>query len=224
MQQKNAEDVDDVIDLAADAFRERLDDLGETESGAYPFYALRLSRPSPLVPQEIALIEALAAAYDRDTTYYEIGAGVGFLALALAAHGYCAVAIESDTRRVRAAEHIRARVAAARPELETRFFVEQMRFGADPLPRPGPKENRIVALCTNLVNGWSHENAGLLASELGRFDATIVDLLLFGVKRERDQAQEVLDIFAGMDSETFFDMGLKGAGLYARFAGDGSAR
>lgn len=209
--------VSDVIDLAADTFRLRLETMGETDSGAYPFYTLRLSRPSPLVPQETALLDAITNHYDFGTTFYEIGAGVGFLALALASKGYCAVAIESDKRRVDAAMHIREKVTAAYPELGKRFFVEQTRFGSDPLPLPGPTENRIVAVCTNLVNGWSHENSALLAQSLSEFDESIVDVLLFGIKRTRDQVSEVLDILNGMSNDTLLDMNLKGAGYYMRF-------
>lgn len=209
---------DEVVDYAAEVFRQRISDLGDDESGAYIFYVSKLGNNMPLSPQEKALIETIERNYGKDSTFYEVGAGVGFLCLALAALGFHAVAVDTDHRRIVAGQHIRDEVAKKYPQIATRLDVQKVRFGAERPDRFGPEGNRQVAISTNLVNGWTHENGGLVAEELSRFDDCIVDLLMFGIKRDRTDADQVRAMFAGKSSDVFLDLGLKGAGLYCRFS------
>lgn len=210
---------EEVVDYGAEVFRRRIDDLGEEESGAYTFYASKLGNNMPLSPQEKALIAVIQKNYSTRTTFYEVGAGVGFLCLALAAVGYRAVAVDADPRRILAGQHILDEIAKKYPKVAARFGVEKVRFGSERPTRFGPKSHKQVALSTNLVNGWTHENSDLVVAELSLFDDCIVDLLMFGIKRDRSVAHQVADMFSSKKPSEFLDLGLKGAGLYYRFSG-----
>ena len=67
---------------------ERLRRMGEAESGASRFYAVRLERGTLFSDYDIALADALAAWHDAPGIVHEIGGGFANLSMLLSALGF----------------------------------------------------------------------------------------------------------------------------------------
>lgn len=203
-----------ITGIAADIFRKRIETLGEVESGAYAFYVNKLKRGDHLTRREHALIEELIRSHRPETTYFEIGAGVAFFSIALAAAGIPVVAVESDPRRVTSIKCIRDELVVLYPDLASLFDVEKVRFGVESVTSSGDPSRKRVAICLNLANGWIRDNQSLVVQELMKFDEFVVDMMRFGDLRDRSRAQEVISMFPKTRSALFVD---HGNGMYYRF-------
>jgi hypothetical protein len=207
----------EIISFAADVFRDRLNRLGELESGAYAFYKNKLERGDHFTDRESALVHAIKNTYEPKTAFFEIGAGAGFFCIALAAEGFPAVAVEADVRRVCAAEDIRDALVAKYPALEPIYHVQKVRFGAESPSHERFAGHKRVAVCTNFVNGWTRNHYDLVVAELMKFDEFILDVAMFGEKRDSTRRHEVIDMFPQTISSLFLDSGIEMAGIYFRF-------
>jgi hypothetical protein len=215
-----------VLQVAGDAFRDRVVQMGERESGAYGFYKNRLERGECLPAREWALVDSIRNLYGSGhALFLEIGAGVGFLSMALAATGFHAIAVEADPRRFQAAEYLRGILVKSWPELDRRLLNELVRFGesspqCDVFDDISANSVTTVGVCTNLVSGWARQNYSHLVREMLKFDQFIIDVLTFGEKRDRQQKDEVLAMFPTVRTELFLDsMASTGgtSGMYYRF-------
>ncbi|WP_417788602.1 hypothetical protein [Terasakiella pusilla] len=199
--------LENVLELATDAFSERIASLGKTESGAYDYYAARIENNCLLSADEAKLAQQLAETYPKDTIFYEIGAGAGTLCLALAAYGYRCVAIESDRRRFEAALDIQESLSAYLPDFENYFMVEQAIFGVDPVLYMSSLTGPKVGVITNLVNSWVDEKAPLIIGSLSKFQEAVFNPLRIGHNRTIGEQDEILNLIEGADPVLFMDMG-----------------
>lgn len=159
----------------------RLDAMGEEESGLYRYYRRRVEDGVGLRGYEHHLLERFAA----EKRVFHVGCGVGALTTGLARAGVRCIGFEFDERRFAAAEALRAELAPVlHYELRPRSF-----------PRALRRDDRTAAavlLFTNAESSWIEANAGLVIQAMHRFARTVLDLRVFGDRREDEEAREAL--------------------------------
>jgi hypothetical protein len=182
----------------------RLAELGEKESGASNFYAVRIGRGELFANYERALVEALQErGLPREV--HEIGGGFGTLSWLFAALGLRAVCLEHDRRRFAGAEALWVALAMADAKLAARLELRRESFPSTALAPRG-----ATALITNLVFTTAPEvRAGIIAA-LARYPEVILDVDRFLVSSGPDERPALLDEFAraGLLGEPFLDMGV----------------
>jgi hypothetical protein len=78
---------------------DRIRSLGETESGAYPYYSALSKNQEMLNSVDLWLIDYIFEKYPEESKIHEIGCGAAQLGHALSSLGYNVIASEVDSRR-----------------------------------------------------------------------------------------------------------------------------
>src|SRR5262245_13749745 len=89
--------------LLVQVLQHLIDREGESETGAYNFYKVRVQRGQLFVASEIALARELLKGRLNITRVDEIGCGFGQLMFLLGWNGYKAIGFESERQRIRTA-------------------------------------------------------------------------------------------------------------------------
>ena len=185
---------------AADAIilqvmRDRLRDMGETESGAYGFYKRRVEAGAMVTPAEARLAARLLEA-DPDLSHmHEIGAGIGTFSIALAASGVHSLAIEKDRRRYGAMEAIQAQLHKDAPQTGAHFEIAQEFFGYR--EDEAQARARAIVVSTNLVATLSDEQQADILRGMAQYRYAVVDVQRFVTMRaEAAEFEALFAVFA----------------------------
>ncbi|WP_395714136.1 hypothetical protein [Reyranella sp.] len=169
------------------------------EGAAYlpdDLYASKVKRSVTLESYELAIAEAIAQRFERDTTIIEIGSGYGAFVLLLAQAGFVVHGFDGDRRRsVACTWHLRQYLEryphlASKVSFTARFFPDALPSGF------GQKVGKRIGVATNVTNTYTaiHQEALLYAAR--DFDEFILDLSRFGKVRdaqpERDSLRDVM--------------------------------
>ena len=175
--------------------RGRLAELGPTASGLYVHYQTILERGSLVGRREaeaLYLIDADLPAYDA---YAVLRAGLGELALLVAAGGRKVIACEPDLHR-------RTAICAGLNHLEHIGLISPGALTVLPTLAPqGPLEGRVLGMGLDVVHVRDEAAAAALMAQMRVFDALLVDLRLF--LRFREQPQDKALAVAGLQGVGF---------------------
>lgn len=196
--------------------RTQIDTLGETESGAYNFYASRLRNGSIVSDYEVSLTKALMERGLAADGVHEIGAGLGQLPILLALNGIASAAIELDRRRAATATLMLEAIRAADPGAGALITLVHAAFPVDEaVLTPG----QAVLVSTNLVFTTTAEARLAICRAMTRYRLVVVDVDRLFEKRLDDdgrRASFALMADAGFDApEPFLD--LRDSGRYFVF-------
>lgn len=156
--------------IAVPVALERLERLGEAESGASRFYAVRLERGTLFSDYDIALAEALSAWPDAPRVIHEIGGGFANLSMLLSAVGFETVCLEMAGHRYGGARALLRAVREDMPELRKCRVVKSF------FPDPELSPVGAMAVATNLVATTSDEARREIIEGLKRYDVSILDV------------------------------------------------
>jgi hypothetical protein len=191
--------------------QQRIEALGETESGAYNFYVQRLQRGKLIGDYEVAVAQRIVETGIGAQGVHEIGPGLGQLTFLLAYCGLPAAAIEIDRRRHATASLMLAAVAAAAPDVGNRCRVL---YGAFPLADAVLPPGQALALATNLVFTTDRATQLKILDAMKRYRAAIVDIDRLFDRRTDDVGRKLtlnLIAEAGFKHvEPFLDLGESG--------------
>ena len=164
--------------------RDRLDELGPRESGLEAHYVRLLEREALVGDHEkksLRLIDNYLPSYD---VYAVMRAGLGELALLLAASGRRVIAFEPDRRRRAAIEDGRARLETTGLAPAGALTVVGALTPQGDLPR------RVLGVGLDVAHVPSESAAAPHLARMGAFEALLIELRLFLKRRESpvDQA------------------------------------
>lgn len=149
--------------------RDRLERLGEAESGLYDYYSARLTRPDPYNPAERRILAHVQQSDARHVTH--VGGGIGMLSALLARGGKAVRIIEQDRRR-------HACAVALRDALGLSYDVVCAGFP------DGIGTERDMLLLTNLAAPWGDETEQAIIDAFSLFRAVVVMPRRFGAHRD----------------------------------------
>lgn len=184
------------------AMRERLQRLGQDESGFFRYYSGRVQAWQGLSGAERALYSHLRTR----ARVVHAGVGIGTLAVALARVGVPCLGFEQDERRYAAALDLKATVAPDAPY--------ELRHGSFPAAlRRGDRVRDATLLFTDFNYGWSDAQTEAAIVATRRFPRTILDLRQFGCLRDEPAERAALArrLEAGGLRLEELDLGVEGA-------------
>lgn len=175
----------------SDAFRARVEQMGDKESGAYGFYLVRIERDEVLLKREWDLARII---HDNapEAEVHEIGPGAATLAIACAALGHRCVAVERDRRRADAASALADACRPVDPEIPRRMRVLTEHFPSRPLESLRRKARKPMVVATNFISSIPEEEEPAMIEALGRYDTALIDMFRFRVQRSEPEAREAL--------------------------------
>ncbi len=208
----NAKKHEDTINaLVLPVLQERITKLGETESGAYNFYAQRLARRNMIGDYEVAIARRILETGIGAGGVHEIGPGFGQLTFLLAFGGLAATGIEIDRRRHATGALMLGAIASAEPDVGNRC---RMLFGAFPLPDSLLAPGQALALATNLVFTTDRATQLKILGAMKRYKACVVDIdRLFDRRTDEAGRKQTLALIkeAGFGHvEPYLDLGEAG--------------
>ena len=165
---------------------------GETESGAYSYYRVRLGRNRLLVPYELAVYDYIKSRADKRPLVIEVGAGWGQLPALLAAESIDAISVDMDRRRHAGAEHLKNELAKHLPTVGRHLSLVHGFFPTDLDPRVMGGDRYKILVLTNVVNTKTNELLGEIMSTFRLFDEVLVDLGHLGQQRETAEHQQLV--------------------------------
>ena len=177
--------VDELDKSAVVTMSERIAALGETESGAYGFYKVRVDREQMITRYERELVDSV---FDRDpqiAEIHDIGAGLGSIAIAVAAKGVRAVMLEYDRRRAAAANVIISNMEKTWPSMAGRLSVAQGSF-PETVPKRHKKRGQFAAIATNVMGTLPSEIEDKMIAGLTQYDVVYIDVQRFCVSRKTE--------------------------------------
>ena len=183
---------------------ERLERLGELESGCNNFYAVRLRRGTIFSDYDLALAEALVARSDLPRVVHEVGGGFGNLSMLLAMNGFQATCLELAKLRYDGGMAILEALRPALPQMAN-FRLLHAAF-----PEPTLKPDGAMAVITNLVATTSEADRRAMLRRLGAYDAAIIDVdrFLTSITTAPERETRLADFAAhGLTGEPFLDCG-----------------
>ena len=157
-----------------DFLAKRLAEKGQDPSGLFGYYRDFLDRQTAFAAYDVPIAEFIARNARDYARYVEIGAGVGQLAVLLAADGFEAVAVEGDRRRFEAARDLFEAVASRMEGTGPRLRALHAFF---PSPKVDMIDNDTLVIFTNIVHGSCDEEAMLSACSAA--GGIIMDLVRF---------------------------------------------
>jgi hypothetical protein len=189
----------------------RLAEMGESESGAYNFYKVRLERGQLFSDYELALADALAETLGERRHIHEIGSGYGTFSWLMAGLGFQTVCLELDRLRCDGG------IALWGAILEGWKGVPgSVRFVNDRFPSASLESGGACAVITNLVATTTEVQRSAMLAALTGYDLSIVDIDRFLVHAKTpEESAEVIDRFAaaGFKVHQYLDLG-KSANYY----------
>ena len=197
--------------LLVPVLQQRMDDMGERESGAYNFYVQRLARRNLLGGYELKLAQKLLDSRFPVSAIHEIGPGYGQLVFLLAMNGINALGIEIDQRRYATGAAMLAALLKAEPWLDGKCGMLEGGFPMATLEAAAP---HAMALATNLVYTTTPQQQDVIVTAMRRYKMTIVDVDRLFAKRltdeERKSAFALFDRNGFAPPEPFLDLGADG--------------
>ncbi len=173
-----------VNDVLVQLHRRRLDELGTDPSGLYAHYKAVMERGALITPRETAVLDLVTSYLPAYEAYAVMRAGLGELALLLAASGRRTTAYEANGPR-------RLAIQAGAESLEAcGLLAPGMLTIADTLTPAGPLEMRTLGVGLNVIGASDEAEAARLLATLAPFDALLVDLRLMFRIREDSAEQE----------------------------------
>ncbi|MGI9169887.1 MAG: hypothetical protein ACR2FH_06885, partial [Caulobacteraceae bacterium] len=164
----------------------RLAELGLEASGLYAHYAAALGRKALIGPRErlaFGLVEGYLPPYPA---YGVMRAGLGELALLLAASGRPAIAFEPNAHRRAAIE------AGARRLEDLGLLAPGLLTTLDVLTPEGPFDRRVLGIGLDVAHASTEASAAPHLENARAFDALLIDLRLFIRLREAASDQMAL--------------------------------
>lgn len=174
------------------AMQDWLDTMPDAPAAAGDFYRsqVREGRLFNRVHAVVAryLIET-AAPVDR---VVEVGCGLGPLCWLLAANGLQVTGFEGNKGRYDGATYLRDRVlpADAAPRLQLVHGIFPFAFNGETLRSDG----RRILVCTDIVSGFTAQNATLILRMFCLFDQIVINLRTFGIVRDGEEQQALLAV------------------------------
>lgn len=156
---------------------DRIAAMGDTESGAYDYYAQRVQRRDLLTMDGRALLWRILS--DPPIRLVHAGTGLGCLTACVASAGVPSLGYECDHRRYRGAVALR----------DTLGLSYEMRAAHYPDAHVGKGG---LLLFTNVGADWSESQENGVIGTFSRFDRVILDLRQFGHLRDDPVAQDEL--------------------------------
>jgi hypothetical protein len=155
-------------------------------------FVSKVNRDATLEAYELAIAEAIAERFERDTMIVEIGSGYGALALVLAQAGFAVCGFEGDRRRSAACAWHLQQYLKRYPELTGKVDFAPS-FFPDMLPAGfGVKKGRRIGVATNITNTYTATNQDALLYAARDFDELIIDLARFGKARDEQADRDAL--------------------------------
>jgi hypothetical protein len=197
---------------------ERMDMLGEDDSGAGHLYAVRLRRGTIFADYDVPLARALLAWPQAPRVAHEVGGGFGNLSILLAALGFETISLDLDRKRSDGAEALLAGLKAVFPGLRERCRMINARFPMweGELPSAG-----AMVLITNLFFATTAQAKARILAALKTYAFAVIDVdrFLIHCKTPEERAGQ-LEAFrdAGLVGELFLDLGA--SACFYRFSGD----
>jgi hypothetical protein len=168
-----------------DLHRGRLAALGISGSGLYPHYKGLVERGSLVGERERAVLDLVAAYLPSYDAYGVLRAGLGELALLLAAMGSKVIAFEPEPNRLSAIE-------AGRAHLEARGLLAPGALAILPTLTPeGPLNGLVLGIGLGVAHVLDEAAAAPLMERMRFFEALLIDLRAFLRIRE-DPADKLL--------------------------------
>lgn len=197
--------------LLLPVLQQRMDSMGERESGAYNFYVQRLSRRNLLGGYELKLAQKLLDSRFPVSAIHEIGPGYGQLVFLLAMNGINALGIEIDQRRHATGAAMLAALLRAEPWLDGKCDMLEGGFPMATLEAAAP---HAMALATNLVYTTTPQQQNVIVNAMRRYKMTIVDVdRLFEKRLTDEERKSAFELFARNgfhQPEPFLDLGADG--------------
>lgn len=200
----------DEIDKAADRIdavmvrvvRNRIAEMGETESGAYEFYTTRAAAGAIISDYDRAIARKLCEE-GLPARVHDIGGGFGSLCWLLAMLGVEATCIEHNRRRHLGAVALAEAFDMTFPSAGARLHVVKASFPRDDIDPVG-----TVAIATNLVFTTTAEKRDAIIAALAAYDQAIVDVDRFLDHTGPEELQAKLDGFAaaGLTAERWLHL------------------
>lgn len=183
-----------LLELGHGALREWLGASEQNRTGGGRIYQARAERGQFLSPAEARAARYVLAQFDplRDRVC-EIGAGVGALALTLAASGFRVIGYEAARARVEAFEWIRDRMDLAPSARGDDAPV--LRKGVFPDVR-ADAEGAGVCIALNTVSTHSATRQEAILDALTDYGQLVLDLRTFGVVRDDEAQRGLIDALA----------------------------
>jgi Lysine methyltransferase len=166
---------------------ERLDTLGEAESGLGAYYARRIRSGKAFGEDDRMLLEVLARDYLSYDGIVEVGSGYGQLGLALGVQGRQVICVETDRKRFACMEALKAALEPMHPVVAQNV---SLRFGTWPalLKAEDPSGSLLVAV--DFVYTGSGDIEGAAIAELKRYGGAIIDVSHFVHSRHTPEARD----------------------------------
>jgi hypothetical protein len=167
--------------------RGRLATLGVTVSGLGPHYQAAVGREVIVGPRELGTLELISSYLPSYDAYAVMRAGLGELALLLAASGRKAIAYEPNATR-------RAAIEAGRAHLEGAGLIAPGLLTIVPSLTPGgPLEGRVLGVGLDVAHVMTEADAAPHFARLAGFEAMLINLDAFLRRRSN---QDELDFAA----------------------------
>ncbi len=212
----NTDQLDLVDAVAKRSLKQRIDDLGVTDSGAYNFYFARIDRNKLTSDTEIRLRDLILKSVDNIRSIHDLGAGIGSLAMSFASVGIKAVAIEREERRFKAMQAIHAAIAKEYPEVAEKF---KLLFA--PFPSESVKANidsMTIAIATNFIATITPAQQLEIIQSMADYSTAFIDVQRFCEKRcTHEEYQDLINTFLEngfTNAEEVLDLG--NGGIYYR--------
>jgi hypothetical protein len=162
---------------------DRIEAMGEVESGAYGYYVDRVEKAGMLPGREMELAVRVHGLIGEGTAF-EAGAGVATLPLAIRRLGHPVVVVEQDRRRAAAAAAMFEFVESAIEDFDwpaSRILVDK--FPSSSTLHLRRTETAPMLIATNFIGTMTDEQEAAIIEEIGGFDSAIIDLHRLRVKR-----------------------------------------
>ncbi|MFV3128454.1 hypothetical protein [Niveispirillum sp. KHB5.9] len=165
-------------------------DAGEA---AGDFYRGQVDKRSLFNRVHTAMARYLVETAGAGDMVVEVGSGLGPLCWLLAACGLRVTGYECNNRRHAAAQDLTGPALAAWPDAASRvrFISGLFPFAFDGGMLSGG--GRRLLVCTDIVNGLTAQHADAILRMFFLFDRVIINLRTFGVLRDREGQQALLD-------------------------------
>jgi hypothetical protein len=170
----------------------RIAELGRDRSGLFAHYEARLLRGAVIGVRERAICELIETWLPPYARIDVIRAGVGELALPLAAGGAQVRALEPHPWR-------RAAIAAGAAHLAAAGLLAEGRIEVvDALVEEAPPAGRALAVALDAMSVRSEEEAAPLMRRLSAYAGLLVDLrMLFALRDEEAERERALELLCG---------------------------
>lgn len=183
----------------------RIEEMGEEESGASNFYAVRARRGTIFADYDRALTLALARWPVAPRSIVEIGGGIGGFSMLAAVAGFDCLCVEFNPHRVGLAEELVPAIEAVEPSIGRRFRFLRAKFPHDKAVVPG-----AMAVATNFVTGSNDADRTRVYDAMAAHGWSIIDVDRF-MDRSHSREDTVKSIRAiedaGMVGTPFLDLG-----------------